>query len=42
MTKKAETWLLDDSNVSDFPLSHDCEIKEIREEDDYLIMWEEE
>lgn len=38
MTKLVETYLLDGNNVSDIPLPHDCEIKDIREDDDDLII----
>ena len=38
MTKIVETYLLDGNNASNIPLPHDCEIKDIREDDDYLII----
>ena len=38
MIKKVETYVLDGNNVSNIPLPHDCEIKDIREKDDYLII----
>ena len=38
MTKIVETYLLDGNNASNIPLPHDCEIKGIREKDDYLII----
>ena len=38
MTKLVETYLLDGINVSNIPLPHDCEIKDIREDDDHLII----
>ena len=38
MTKIVETYLLDGNNASNIPLPHDCEIKDIREKDDYLII----
>ena len=38
MTKIVETYLLDGNNASNIPLPHDCEIKSIREDDDYLII----
>ena len=38
LTKTVETYLLDGSNTSGIPLPHDCVIKSIREEDDYLII----
>ena len=38
MTKMVETYLLDGSNISNIPLPHDCEIRDIKEADDYLII----
>ena len=38
MIKKVETYVLDGNNASNIPLPHDCEIKDIREDDDYLII----
>ena len=38
MTKKVETYLLDGNNTSNIPVPHDCEIKDIRENDDCLII----
>ena len=35
---KVETYSLDGNNASSIPLPHDCEIKDIREDDDYLII----
>ena len=38
MAKLIETYLLDGNNTSNIPLPHDCEIKDIREDDDCLII----
>ena len=35
---KVETYSLDGNNAFNIPLPHDCEIKDIREDDDYLII----
>ncbi len=38
LTKRVETYVLDGNNASNIPLPHDCGIKDIREDDDYLII----
>ena len=38
MTKMVETYLLDGRTPSGIPLPHDCEIRDIREDDDDLII----
>ena len=38
MTKRVETYKFDGNNTSNIPVPHDCKIRDIREEDDYLII----
>ena len=38
MTKRVETYTFDSSSAAIIPVPHDCKIKDIREEDDYLII----
>ena len=37
MTKIVDTYMLDGNNTTNIPLPHDCEIKDIREDNDYLM-----
>ena len=38
LVKRVETYVLDGNNASKIPLPHDCVIKDIREDDDSLII----